>query len=99
MAYPKNDDRFIDFTVSQVFDEGENWRIRSNTVFDDYIVPKSIFLWIKLGTKCRVYHTADMCRGLYVAGRIVKPYRSQEDFNKWQRSFTKERTRRLKPPT
>lgn len=88
ITYPRNDTDFRDFTIKKVRDTGKSWEIFSTDGLDGQSIPKHQFALVpKPGMKYRVYAWEGFCRGLYVAGRVIKPYKTRAEQRAKNREF------------
>lgn len=95
MAYPKDDTDFTDGTVTFVQDKGgemimvghhmPNW---GGGYRGCSMQPRPNFE-IKEGMRIRIYAFQGLPeRGVYIAGRIVRPYRTKAQGRKWIKDYT-----------
>lgn len=74
MTYPKNDTDFRKFTISKVIEQDGGWKIHSTDGVDSQYFHFQKEFIPKKGMRYRVYAFGGLCRGLYVGGRVIRPY-------------------------
>ena len=83
MTYPKNDNDFVEGVVTFVVDEGRMLKVghKVNWLHGPYegnsLQPKPDFE-IKPGMRYRAYAFMSISRGVYIGGRVVRPYITKE---------------------
>ena len=99
MAYPKNDTDFVDGFVTFVTDDGgemimvghhmPNWGLPGGYRGCSMQPRPRPHFDIKPGMKIRIYAFMSIERGCYVAGRVLRPYKTKAQNIERMKQFTK----------